>query len=121
MGESISVVGKPRRGDRNIGRSAGSLSPADAGLIVNQHGHPTAFAVGHNISALRACESSSEKNFADSGRLRLTPVGRMTRVEMSGKPHFREVSPSGILFFLRGDSRPCATAEDGEETVRSSC
>jgi hypothetical protein len=47
--------------------------------------------------------------------------GRTTGLEKSGSPHFPEVSPSGILFFLRGDSRPCATEEFDEETVRSSC
>ena len=57
MGQSSSVMSKPRRGDKAIGRSAGTLSPADAGLIVNQHQpSPTAFAVGHNLLALRASE-----------------------------------------------------------------
>ncbi|SPE31410.1 hypothetical protein SBA2_610012 [Acidobacteriia bacterium SbA2] len=44
--------------------------------------------MGHNLSALRACESSSEKHLADGGRLRLTPVGRC--------PRPLDSSPSGI-------------------------
>jgi len=76
-------MSKPRRGDRNIGRSAGSLSPADAGLIANQHRHPTAFAVGHDLSALWACESSREKHFADGGRLGLTPIGPCPKPPLS--------------------------------------
>ena len=109
-------MSKPHRGDRDIGRSAGSLSPADAGLIVNQHGHPTAFAVGHNLSALRASGSLRHESLGqDTSDARKKPLTRPTTADESAV--FGHPLPKGEGCFDKNEE----TAEDPAATYLPIC
>ncbi|SPE29532.1 hypothetical protein SBA2_450148 [Acidobacteriia bacterium SbA2] len=48
--------------------------------------------MGHNLSALWACGTSSEKHFADGDRLRLTPMARRPRIASPSIPSTPEGS-----------------------------
>jgi len=71
----IGVNLRSPRPSKPVSRRAAECGPWRKPWDKADTGHSTAFAVGHSLSALRACESSSEKGHANGAKLRSAAMG----------------------------------------------